>query len=53
MDGRLEELGYQSIKLVLPVIVHLIVRERRIDKLTIIGASEVLAPFLLSPIDAC
>jgi hypothetical protein len=51
MNGRLE---YQSIKLVLPVIVHLTVRERWIDKVTIIGASEVLAaPFLLSPIHAC
>jgi hypothetical protein len=50
MDGRLE---YQSIKLVLPVIVHLIVRERWIDKVTIIGASEVLASSLLSPMHAC
>jgi len=49
MDERPE---YQSIKLVPPLIFHLIVRERRIDKVTIISAPNVLVPFLLSPMHA-
>jgi hypothetical protein len=41
-----------SIELVLPVIVHCSVRGHWIDKVTIVGASEVLVPLMLFPIHA-
>lgn len=41
-----------SIELIVQVIVHCTVRGRWIDKVTIVGASEVFVPLMLFPIHA-